>query len=229
MFVNQIALALFFLYFVLMSGSCSEIMNCGLQRYIKDKWWPKHVMLFLSIYIFTYILNWYTVDSLIVENFEHVTEKKQKTSSEKKLENISYLKKSLYYSLIIYLIFIISTKSEGMYLFTFLLLAILVVFGTIVNKSLNSEVFENIKGTFMISDEDKRDILQQFPEDQHDVNTIIKTQNIISTSFLVGVGILLIGNYKYYQRQLRDHGSDWSWIVFWFGYNKQCSSVNLSE
>ena len=116
-----------------------------------------------------------------------------------------------------------------MYLFTFLLLAILVVFGTIVNKSLNSEVFENIKGTFMISDEDKRDILQQFPEDQHDVNTIIKTQNIISTSFLVGVGILLIGNYKYYQRQLRDHGSDWSWIVFWFGYNKQCSSVNLSE
>lgn len=229
MFINQIALALFFLYFVLMSGSCSEIMNCGLQRYIKDNWWPKHVMLLLSIYIFTYILNWYTIDSLVVENFEHVAEKKEKTSSEKKLENISYLKKSLHYSLIIYLVFIVSTKSEGMYLFTFLLLAILVVFGTIVNKSLNSEVFENLKDKIMISDEDKHDVLQQFPEDQDDVNTIIKTQNVISTLFVAGLGILLIGNYKYYQRQLRDHGSNWSWIVFWFGYNKQCSSVNSTE
>ena len=76
----------------------------------------------------------------------------------------------------------------------------------------------------MISDEDKRDMLHQFPEDQEDIHTIIKTQNVISTSFLAGVVILLIGNYKYYQRQFREHGNNWSWVVFWFGYNKQCSN-----
>ena len=36
MIANQVGLGIFFLYFVLMSGQCSEIMNCGLQRYINE-------------------------------------------------------------------------------------------------------------------------------------------------------------------------------------------------
>ena len=71
MITNQIYFSTFFLYFVLMSGECSEIMNCNLQRYINDNNWTKHVMIFLSIYIFTFILNWYTFDSLVVENFDN--------------------------------------------------------------------------------------------------------------------------------------------------------------
>ena len=74
MISNQVALGIFFLYFVLMSGQCSELMNCGLQRYIDSHNWIKHTMVFLSIYIFTFILNWYTFDSLIVENFNIINE-----------------------------------------------------------------------------------------------------------------------------------------------------------
>ena len=69
MFVNQIFLGIFFLYFVLMSGECSEIMNCNLQRYINHHNWTKHLMIFMSIYMFTFILDWYSYDSLIVEKF----------------------------------------------------------------------------------------------------------------------------------------------------------------
>ena len=69
MISNQVALALFFIYFVLMSGECSELMNCSLQRYINQNLWLKHIMVFLSIYIFTFVLNWYTIESLVVENF----------------------------------------------------------------------------------------------------------------------------------------------------------------
>ena len=49
MITNQIYFSTFFLYFVLMNGECSEITNCNLQRYI----------------------NWYTFDSLVVENFDN--------------------------------------------------------------------------------------------------------------------------------------------------------------
>ena len=57
MISNQVALALFFIYFVLMSGECSELMNCSLQRYISKNLRLKHIMVFLSIYIFTFVLN----------------------------------------------------------------------------------------------------------------------------------------------------------------------------
>ena len=64
MLANQVALGIFFLYFVLMSGECAELMNCGLQRFINNNIWVKHIMIFLAIYIFTFILNWYTTESL---------------------------------------------------------------------------------------------------------------------------------------------------------------------
>ena len=38
MLANQVALGIFFLYFVLMSGECAELMNCGLQRFINKKY-----------------------------------------------------------------------------------------------------------------------------------------------------------------------------------------------
>ena len=42
-----------------MSGECSEIMNCNLQRFINHNNWTKHLMIFMSIYMFTFILDWY--------------------------------------------------------------------------------------------------------------------------------------------------------------------------
>ena len=57
MFFNQIFPEIFFLYFVLMSVECSEIMNCHLQRFINHHNWTKHLMIFMSIYIFTFILD----------------------------------------------------------------------------------------------------------------------------------------------------------------------------
>ena len=35
-FLNTVSLGLFFLYFVLLSGSCGDILNCGLQRYVNN-------------------------------------------------------------------------------------------------------------------------------------------------------------------------------------------------
>ena len=81
--LSNVVLPVFFLYFVLISGYCSSLLNCGLQRFMRDSVYFKHVLIILSIYIFTFILNWYTFDSLAIgqENFE----------SESKLKKIFYL------------------------------------------------------------------------------------------------------------------------------------------
>jgi hypothetical protein len=221
MITNQIFLALFFLYFVLMSGECSEIMNCNLQRYINDNNWTKHVMIFLSIYIFTFILNWYTFDSLVVENFDNDGKKNKNNKIDP--PTTSYLKKSFYYSIIIYLVFILSTKNEGKYLFTFLLLSIGIVIGTIYTKSINSKIYSEFKNYFIISDNEKNNILNKYKKNKQDVEVIVMNQNIMSVLFIAISLILLIGSYKYYLRQSVDHSKNWSWLIFWFGYNKQCN------
>ncbi len=217
MFVNQLFLSLFFLYFVLMSGECSEIMNCNLQRYINKNNWTKHLMIFLSIYIFTFILNWYTIESLVVEKFENKNDKNIKRNKN------SYLLQSFYYSIIIYLVFIFSTKNEGKYLFTFLLLSIFIVIGTIYTKSINSNIYSEFKNHFIITNNEKNKIIKKYTKNKNDVHEIVRNQNFMSALFIGISFILLMGSYKYYLRQSKDHSKNWSWLIFWFGYNKQCS------
>ncbi len=212
MISNQVALGIFFLYFVLMSGQCSEIMNCGLQRYINNHNWIKHVMIFLSIYIFTFILNWYTFDSLIVENFNLMEE----------IDKRPYLEKSLYYSIIIYLIFILSTKNEGKFLATFLLGSIALVFGTIFTKSINSPVHKEVSKHFVVTDEKIKQI-KELLDNPKDIEKIALIQNSMNGIFVVLCILLLIGSYQYYLRQYKDHAHHWSWYVFWMGSNK-CKS-----
>ena len=218
MISNQVALGIFFLYFVLMSGQCSELINCGLQRYIDHHNWIKHAMVFLSIYIFTFILNWYTFDSLIVENFDLLN----------KIDSRPYLEKSFYYSVIIYLVFILSTKNEGKFLAIFLLGSIGLVFATIFTKSINSSAYKEISKHYFIDSKKIQTIKKTVEENDGDVENIEKIttlQNGINGVFLGLCALLLVGSYRYYLRQYKDHKNKWSWYVFWMGSNK-CSHLN---
>ena len=82
--IGNIVLPVFFLYVILVSGYCSSLLNCGLQRFMRDSVYFKHFLIILSIYIFTFILNWYTFDSLAISQQEHF----EKCISEKTCENI---------------------------------------------------------------------------------------------------------------------------------------------
>ena len=143
MLVNQISLAFFFLYFVLMSGPSSKLLNCSLQRYINESTFMSHIMIFMSIYFFTFILNWYSIDSLVVEKFETLESNSKPKSN--------YLMSSLYYTIVIYLIFLLSTKSEVIQLVTFILGIISLVGLTILNKFRNAKVFESLTNNLIVS------------------------------------------------------------------------------
>ena len=104
-------LSLFFIYFLLISSDISTLLNCTTQRFLKDNHYMKHVILFASIFILTFILNWYSPDSIVVE-------KKSKEEDEKEgfitLEGFKYgyLISSVLNSIFIYLIFLITTKID---------------------------------------------------------------------------------------------------------------------
>lgn len=92
-------------------------------------------MIFFSIYIFTFILDCYTIDKLVVENFGE--ENKNRLS----LVMNNYLLKSLLYSVLIYIVFVLSCKNEGINIAIFLIGFVLIVITTILTKSINTKLY----------------------------------------------------------------------------------------
>ena len=171
--LNNVVLPVFFLYFVLISGYCSSLLNCGLQRFMRDSVYFKHILIILSIYIFTFILNWYTFDSLAIsqENFE----------GENILENKSIKKLGTWviYTLVIYLIFLISTKSEVVYIIIFFTYTIISIILQIIIKSVSSSSYNNITKLF-ISKNDYTGRHQTF---------VIVAHNTISAGFVLTMSL----------------------------------------
>lgn len=217
-FLNTISLGLFFLYFVLISGSCGEILNCGLQRFIQNTIWFKHVMILLSIYIFTFILNWYTIDSIVVENYDNKEEDENEEENKTGVNpRLRYLYESFLYSILIYIIFVISTKTEGMYLAIFLLLSVLLVIIQIILKALYGSYTElNLTNLFKSVNDIKN---QDINMEKFDGNLILILK-FLPFIYLITFMVLITGLGKYYTRQRKDHTKNWDMIKFIFGNNK---------
>ena len=141
--LSNVVLPVFFLYFVLISGYCSSLLNCGLQRFMRDSVYFKHILIILSIYIFTFILNWYTFDSLAIgqENFESESRTEEDILSSQSLRQLGVW---FVYTIIIYLIFIISTKSEVTFIIIFFTYTVISIILQIIIKSVSSSSYNKL-------------------------------------------------------------------------------------
>ena len=203
--IGNIVLPIFFLYFVLISGYCSSLLNCGLQRFMKNSIYFKHFLILLSIYIFTFILNWYTFDSLQIkqqENFRNIDFDK---------DSLFKLGKWFLYSVAIYMLFIVSTKSEVPYILLFFTVTIVSILIQIIIKSISSESYNNNANKLFITSKDYNGINK---------NTVIIAHNFVSTIFITSIILLFFGFYKYFRRQYKDHAHHWDTSKFIFGTSK---------
>ena len=123
---SQITLTLFFLYVVIVSDKFFDIISCRLQRLIIHSASVRHFFIFMNIFLFTFILGWYTEFSIFdaKESFnrEEFSDNEEGTL---KLNSLSInvesgiLIKYFSYSILIYLLFILTTKCELEYLIVF--------------------------------------------------------------------------------------------------------------
>ena len=204
--ISNVVLPVFFLYFVLISGYCSSLLNCGLQRFMRDSVYFKHVLIILSIYIFTFILNWYTFDSLAIgqEDFQ---------SKENIFDNESLKKLGEWfvYTMIIYLIFIVSTKSEVIYIIIFFTYTVISIIMQIILKSVSSTSYNRLANKLFITREDYKGRNQTF---------VVYSHNFVTVGFIVSMSLLIFGFYQYFQRQYADHAHHWNTRKFIFGTSK---------
>ena len=218
--ISELSIGLFFLYFVLMCGASYSLLNCSLQRFLKESVFIKHFIILSSIFLFTFVLCWYSFSPLHdrIENYEN-----PEKMSKKKL---NYVKKSIYLSFLIYLLFILSTKNSGVFMLIFLVSITLIVFAIVYLKILHPKIFDVLIEYHYISDELKDSVLQQFKNEKINAENMIFYFKILLTFVYLLILLLIVGTYQYYLKQYGDHKKNWSWVTFWFGHNKECQGLD---
>lgn len=163
---------------------------------------------------------WYSFSPLHdrIENYEN-----PEKISEKKL---NYVKKSIYLSFFIYLLFILTTKNSDVFMLIFLVSITLIVFTIVYLKILHPKIFDVLIEHHYISDELKDSVLQQFKNDKINAENMIFYFKILLTFVYSLILLLFVGAYQYYLKQYDDHKKNWSWITFWFGHNKGCKGLD---
>ena len=89
--ISEITIGLFFLYFVLMCGASYSLLNCSLQRFLKESIFIKHFIILSSIFLFTFVLCWYSFSPLHnrIENYENIDEESQERDPPAKDINVA--------------------------------------------------------------------------------------------------------------------------------------------
>ena len=203
--INKGLLALFFLYFVMIGGVISSLLNCSLQRFIKKSLLLKHILVFLSIFIFTFILNWYTPYSLVIE----------KMNNKDDFQKFNYIKNSLYYTIFIYILFIISSKQQEYFMYSFLILLTFIIgvfiYYLIEINSLKIDRYK-LKNFFI-----KKEYLQKLSEKGSNINTLYILHNLKSFLYIILFINLIFGVYFYALKQMKDKKNNFNIILFIFG------------
>ena len=151
-FSSQVILSIFFLYVVIVSEKLFSIISCSLQKTVENSRTFKHMFIFLNIFLFTFILGWYTEKSIHSAKISYNNDEDniESFSVDNKYdffnlykEEFSILGKYLLYSFIIYLIFLLTTKCETKFLLVFfILIIILFIFFLLRTYSKNPKYYK---------------------------------------------------------------------------------------
>lgn len=228
--INKIVIGLFFIYIVLFSSDIQLILNCGLQKMMKENIYFRHVLIFISIYLFVFVLKWYNIDVIVVKDeFNNIVEKKiQKDDSimSKLIDSTSYLTDSLLLTLIAYVVFLVSTKVDAS-IFKYLVIIIFItILLQIISKAYNQKLHKIVMNNSFIFSKDEELIIVETNKNNVTYDKfIINLHNLTYLLYVISIALMIIGVYMYYIKQRKNFGNKWSWNKFIFGIQK-CKNVN---
>jgi hypothetical protein len=213
-------LGVFFLYLVMFGSYINVLLNCGLQRFLINDLYLRHIIVFFSIFIFTFVLNWYTPKSIVVvENFSNFSYF---------FDKYSYILSSLGYTGLIYMFFILSTKQEMFFMFSFLILLMSVIGIYIIYRIELTNLgidYIKIKDNLIMN---KTTLGRKLSKKKNTNNTVNESSiqltsnlhNMVSFGYILLIINVLCGFVLYFRRQYKDHAHHWNWLIFFLGSSK---------
>ena len=209
----QIVITIFFIYFAAIASTSSHILlNCSLKTFLHNNFFVKQIIIFLTIFLFTYMLNSYNIKDINIEFF---------TSTRKK-DKINTLLKYLLFTLIIHVFFILTTLNEGKFLFIALISCLCITLIEVFSKNINNEIYNEVLNYYYINEKQKQIIKHKLNDkitNEKDFNNIVLNHNISIIWIFVIIIILFIGMIIYYKKLRKIHNKNWSWAQFIFGNN----------
>jgi len=258
MFSSQVTLSLFFLYIVIISEKFFDLISCRLQKVIIQNLYVKHIFILLNIFLFTFILGWYTEFSIydaksgFTENFNrnnlNKKEKLEIVNSVEKNETVNLFKdiipegkiiiRYFFYSFLIYIIFLLTTKCQFEFLVVFLALTFLsfIIFILKTYSKTKGDIQSSFSFFKYISKKEKQEMILQYLNTNENVselelrkkirhiNTNYLLTNIETTVFIISLTILIIGFIIYFKRIRKEHPKDFNMLKFIFG--KYCKTIH---
>ena len=230
--LNQFMLSLFFIYLLLISTNINMLLNCSIHRFLQKNMYIKHIILFVSIYLLTFILNWYTPEAIVVN--------KEGFTNNYDLKKYSYLFESFFYSVIIYLTFLMTSKMEVSSFIVFislLILAFIIYLLYKVNLSkiglqkiqhnsffiTQKSIIDNIKPTQPTQPTETTETLQPtklLDINQSEINNIVLLYNMLSIVYTSLPFVIGYGVYNYWKKQKKDHRKKFNTLTFFIGVEK---------
>lgn len=233
--INKFMLSLFFIYLLLISSNINSLLNCSTQRFLKENVLVKHFILFISVFILTFILNWYTPESIVVkkeeddeiEGFKGLEGFKGFKFSFEKYE---YLIKSFFYSIIIYIGFLATSKMDPFWfsIFGFFLVFAFIIF-LLYKVNLSEFDIDELKpeGIFMYESTLVKNLegtTKSIEEKKKEMSNVIILYNLLVISYLIMPLLMIGGVYKYYLKQKKDKKIQFTIYKFFIGTNK-CNNI----
>jgi len=222
--MGEIFLILFFIYFVLLSGITTRVLGCGIQKKMRNSPIANHLILLFSVFFFTYILNWYNfyglgdVDTVWKMDNKH-KENFKNYSSLFDNEKIRYLRIAGFKTLFIYIIFILTTKVSGSFIWIFLIYCAFAIMMQVFLKSHNNILYNYLSKNNIYFVKDIPELNKKFKKEKN-IEKFVTLYNGLSISYAVMLFLLCFNTFKYYLKQKKDHKKNFSIIKFWLGTNK---------
>lgn len=246
-FSSQVILSIFFLYVVIVSEKLFTLISCNFQTLIENNRYLKQLFIFINIFLFTFILGWYTENAIYsakesynkYENFDNNNSNSNLSFFNLYKTEFNIIGKYILYSLLIYVIFILTTKCGLLHLNIFFGLLIILFFLFILRTYSKNEYYNNeeFKLIDYINDDEKKKRLEELKQnlDKANLSNNVKNnlilkfkinmnlQNIEFYLFILSLIVLVNGFGRYYLKQRRDHSKYWNFTTFIIGKNK-CDS-----
>ena len=131
------------------------------------------------------------------------------------MDSLKKLAKWFLYTLAIYVIFLISTKSEVTYIIIFFGYTVLSILMQIFLKSISSSSYNVLTNKLFITSDDYKGVNQKL---------VVYIHNTITAGFIISLLLLLFGFVHYFNRQYKDHYKTWDTKTFLFG-SSQCKNL----
>ena len=185
LFLSQFAF-IFLIYAVVTSGYINEILSCQMRRFLQDSRWFRHAIGVCMVFVFIMLEGGWSFDS------------KQDNLAENNWSSGNVFH-TLLFSIGIYGIFLVSSKSRLVPNMLFFVLVLSIYF---INTYRNY-----LYARKQITDEQNKLIL-----------------NATQWMFVFTIAVLVYGLYDYVLYQQREHLRDFKWDTFFFGAYK-CRNI----